>query len=195
MQRSKMILLAAGAGILVGLMAEYAASAAAQRKHEIRTVLVGNANEKNRDPYMQFLPGTCPGDAVLACQVAFSPVPRGTHLVFEQVTASVIFATGGIKRMAPPAPLDAVLVLSAHPSFDPGIAIANKTTLAYYRSGQTPIVQIIVNDGPTLPSSRQCSPGIAPVSNSNVETALLGLPAATCEPERTRMHLSFNFGW
>ena len=142
----KMMTIAAGAGFLALLAAGYALPAAAQ---QVGATLVRNADEKGRNPYMQFQGVACPGGPA-PCQIAFPPVPAGKRLVVEHVNASVNFAAGRVKRLALLTPSQWVFVLPARPNNDSNLVIVNEPALVYYESGQTPIFQV-VGDGADAP--------------------------------------------
>lgn len=137
---------AAGAGFLALLAAGYAVPAAAQQGG---ATLVRNADEKGRNPYLQFQGVACPGGPA-PCQVVFPPVPEGKRLVLEHVNASVNFSAGRIRRLALLTPARWVFVLPSRPNTDPNVVIVNEPALVYYDSGQTPIFQV-VGDGADAP--------------------------------------------
>jgi len=144
--RGRWIAIVGSIGILVGLGGLYETPALAQWARAIRPVLVKNIDERGRNPYMQFQVVACAGGLEPACAVTFPPVPDGQRLVVEHVNVSVAFAGAGVKRIGLLTPAQSIFVLPQAPTSNADLVIVNEPLLAYFESGQTPVVHIIRAD-------------------------------------------------
>jgi len=145
--RKEVIKLALGLGLLAGLAESYSTPVFAQWARSTRGVVqVRDVDERGRAPYMQFQGRSCPGGAQI-CEVVFPAVPAGKRLVLEHVNASINFAAGGIRRAALLIRELGIFVLPVRSTSDPNLSIVNEPTLTYYESGQTPVFQMVMQDG------------------------------------------------
>ena len=92
----------------------------------------------------------------MAKSIVFPPVPAGKRLVIERVSASVIFAPGGVRLASLLAPSNAQFFFPVHP-IDTKVAgepifVVNDSTLAYFEGGQSPVFHWIFNNGADVPN-------------------------------------------
>lgn len=146
--RIKQTLIVGGLGLPAMLLLSYPTPTFAQRPRTAPPVPVRNVDERGRVPYMEFQVVSCPGGDAPTCQIAFPPVPEGKRLVLEHVNASMTFESGVVvRRTGIIAPGNFLFALPARSISDPNLLIVNESILAYYESGQTPIFQVVRNDG------------------------------------------------
>jgi len=145
-----------GALALVEVLGVFTAAPALAQTTTNRATIVKNIDEKGRSPYMQFQARSCPGGGNIICDIVFPPVPAGKRLVIERVSASVIFAPGGVRLASLLAPSNAQFFFPVHP-IDTKVAgepifVVNDSTLAYFEGGQSPVFHWIFNNGADVPN-------------------------------------------
>jgi len=142
-----------GALALVEVLGVFSATPALAQTS--RATVVKNVDEKGRSPYMQFQGRACLGGGNIICDITFPPVPAGKRLVVERVSASVIFAPGGVRLASLLAPSNAQFFFPVQPTdtkvtADP-VFVVNDSTLAYFEAGQSPVFHWIFNNGADVP--------------------------------------------